>query len=309
MKYVTYINSLIQENVLNSETIVLFGQNISAGSCLSGLTRNIKVNPDSRIINTPNCENTLCGIGFGLMLSSVPSIYFMKQQDFLLLGVDHLVNTYNFIRREKPLASFTVMARVVDTGYEGPQSRLNNIGDFCSIARVPGYTITNADDAKQIIATHLVSPGFRILGVSQRLWNSDIIEIESIYSNDNKSLFQYTSGDDATIVCFNFALPEGLQLRDRLGDKGINSSLFSISSGTPIPWDPIITAVDKSKKLVVLDDSNSVNSVVDGFLAYAYSHCQIDTKVIVRKEYSDRNLWPNSDRLEVNYDQIIAKLT
>ena len=47
------------------------------------------------IINTPNLENTLVGTGFGLMLSGLQAAFFMKQQDFLLLGVDHLVNTYN----------------------------------------------------------------------------------------------------------------------------------------------------------------------------------------------------------------------
>ena len=37
------------------------------------------------------------GVGFGLMLRSVNSVFFMKQFDFLLLGIDHLVNTYNII--------------------------------------------------------------------------------------------------------------------------------------------------------------------------------------------------------------------
>lgn len=308
MNYVSYVNSLIQQEVLKPERIVLFGQNIIAGSCLSGLTRNIKVGDGSCIINTPNCENTLCGIGFGLMLSGLSSVYFMKQQDFLLLGVDHLVNTYNFIRRGELSASFTVMPIVVDNGYDGPQSRLNNLGDFCSIARIPGFTITNACDAKEIITTHLLSPGFRIIGVSQRLWHNDIIKVESIYSNDDKSLFQYTSGDDATIVCFNFSFPEGLRLHNRLGDRGINSSLFSVNFGTSVEWEPIISEVKKSKKLIVLDDSNCVNRVMDGFVAQALTDCEIETKIIVRKECSDKDLWPNSDQLEIDYEQIVEQM-
>ena len=112
------------------KNIVIFGQNIDAGSCLSGLTRGLgKVN-NGLTINTPNCENTLVGVGFGLMLNSTSSIFFMKQQDFLLLGIDHLVNTYNIVRQHNPQASFTIFPVIVDSGYEGAQSALNNFNDF-----------------------------------------------------------------------------------------------------------------------------------------------------------------------------------
>jgi len=129
MKYIEFINQLIKEKVLEAEKIVLFGQNISAGSCISGLTRNLKVQ-NGLIINTPNSENTLCGVGFGLMLNKISSIFFMKQQDFLLLGIDHLVNTYNIIRQKEPSASFTIVTVVMDHGFEGPQHSFNNFGDL-----------------------------------------------------------------------------------------------------------------------------------------------------------------------------------
>lgn len=136
MKYVEYANSMIREEVIKKDRLVLYGQNIGAGSCLGGLTRSLKVQKNGRIINTQNSENTLVGVGFGLMLNNVSSIYFMKQQDFLLLGIDHLVNTYNIIRVNVPKASFTIMPIIVDSGYEGPQSCLNSFADFCSIGSV-----------------------------------------------------------------------------------------------------------------------------------------------------------------------------
>ena len=126
MKYVQYINSLLKEHISNNEHLVLYGQNIDAGSCLSGLTRGLSSFNDGLTINTPNSENSLVGVGYGLMLNDVSSIFFMKQMDFLLLGIDQLVNTYNLIRQTKPSASFTIFPVTVDSGYEGPQSSLNN---------------------------------------------------------------------------------------------------------------------------------------------------------------------------------------
>lgn len=309
MKYEEFINSIIKANVSQEKGIVLFGQNISAGSCLSGLTRNLKVGEGGLIINTPNCENSLCGIGFGLMISGVNSIFFMKQQDFLLLGIDHLVNTYNFIRRKKPDVSFTIMAIVVDSGYEGPQSCLNSFADFCSIARVPGFAITNKVDAEQILNSELVSPGFRLLGVSQRLYKKEIIAPEVVFVNQDKSIFQYSSGKDVTIVCFNFSLPYGIELEEKLKEKGLESSLFSVNALTPVKWDKIIEDLGHTKKLVVIDDCKSIHCSRDNFLMNVYETCKLKRKVIIKRDLTADLVSPGPDQLEINYDEVITQLT
>ena len=106
MNYITHVNALIKAKVAGHSPLVMFGQNIAAGSCVGGLTRGLKSRDGHHVLNTPNCENTLVGTGFGLMLNGVSSLFLMKQQDFLLLGIDQLVNTYNLIRRRKLKSSF-----------------------------------------------------------------------------------------------------------------------------------------------------------------------------------------------------------
>ncbi len=308
MKYLEHINQLIKTKVSEADNLVIFGQNVSAGSCLSGLTRNLKTKENSRIINTPNCENTLCGIGFGLMLNKVSSIFFMKQQDFLLLGIDHLVNTYNFVRRENPAASFTIVFIIVDQGYQGLQSSLNNMGDFCSIARIPGFTITNKSDAEEIINKYLISPGFRMIGISQRLFGEDLVDTPIIKCNEDKTSFQYSEGKDATIVCFNLSFSYGLELHRQLKDKALEASLFSVNAATPINWKEIIQDVTQTKKIVIIDDSKSMNLSCDNLLAQVLQECEVKTKIIIKREFSEDWLWPNPDKLKVDYDEIINKL-
>ena len=163
MKFIQHINETIVKKTSEKEKIVLYGQNIAAGSCLSGLTRALKVGKDGLIINATNSESTLAGLGFGMMINGVSSVFFMKQLDFLLLGIDQLVHSYNFIRRKDPKASYTIVAIISDLGWHGLQSSFNNFGDLCSIARIPGFTITNKADSEEIINTHLI----RILSVKQ----------------------------------------------------------------------------------------------------------------------------------------------
>ncbi len=309
MKYIEYVNQLIGEKTAITERLVLFGENIAAGSHISGLTKQLRVGKGGLVINTPNTENTHAGAGLGMMLGGVSSILFMKQQDFLLLGIDQLANTYNFIRRKKPAASFTIVFVIVDSGYQGLQSSINNFGDLCSIARIPGFTITNKRDAEEIINTHLVSPGFRIIGVSQRLFGKELSEIETVSVNAEKTLFHYKKGNGATIACFNLSFPYGLTLHEKLKEKGIDASLFSVNSVTPIDWKDIIEDVKKTKNLVVIDDSKSENLSCDNLLVAAYENCKMDHAIAVKRDIKGNDwLWPNLDELRIDYEEIAKKL-
>jgi acetoin:2,6-dichlorophenolindophenol oxidoreductase subunit beta len=307
MKYVDYINQLIREEIGKREKVVLFGQNIAAGSCLGGLTKNLKVDEKSLVINTQNSENSLCGIGFGMMINGVSSVYFMKQLDFLLLGLDHLVNTYNFIRRKNPLVSFTIMPIIVDCGYQGMQSSLNNLGDFCSIARVEGFALTNKADSQEIINSQLFAPGFRIIGVSQRLFKEEILDIEKKYSNKENTVFQYSEGKSATVVCFNFSLPYGWELFKKAREKGIGISLFSVNSFNHTDWDYVLDNLRETKNLVILDDSKSENLLCHQFLIEAKKE-RLSKIIVVKKEMGQDWLSPISDILEIDYDNIINLL-
>lgn len=313
MKYIEFINNLVKQEVSKQENIVLFGQNISAGSCLGGLTRNFKIKENSKIINSTNSENSLCGFGFGLMIGGINSILFMKQLDFLLLGIDHLVNTFNIIRNLdeiKSKASFTIMPIIVDNGYQGPQSSLNNLSDFCSLARIPGFTITNKLDAERIISSELIKPGFRIICPSQRLFHEEIIEPKNLkFINKTNSVFQYKEGKDATIVCFNLSFSYGEELSNKLKNDGILSSLFTVNSPIICDWSKIIKDLKITKKLVVFEDSKSINSNCNAFLNEVLLFCELDKKIIVKREISKEWLNPTSDEIQIKYNEIVNELS
>ena len=294
MKYVDFINERIRSTVEKTNNLVLFGQNISAGSCLGGLTKNVKVKTNSRIINSTNSENSLCGFGFGMMMNHVSSIFFMKQLDFLLLGIDHLVNTYNIIRNVKKdlQSSFTIMPIIVDNGFQGPQSSFNNFGDVCSIARVQGYTISTKFEAEKIISEKLCAPGFRIIGVSQRLFKDDIIDEYVLYASEEVKRANIFSR---------------LELSEECKKEKISSSVFNVTSVTPISWNEILTDVKKTKNLIIIDDSKSANFACDNLSSYIAQEIPTNT-IIVKKQINENWLNTNSDQMELDYLNIIKQI-
>lgn len=309
MKYITFVNSLIKDEVARTNHLVVFGQNINAGSCLGGLTKNISVNSTGMVLNTINAENTLCGFGFGLMMSGASGIFFMKQLDFLLLGIDQLVNTYNIIRNTElkdGVGSFTIVPIVVDNGYQGPQSSLNNFSDFCSIARIPGFTITNEWDAEKIIKSQLITPGFRIISVSARLFEEEIIKPKKvIYSNENSTIFQYSEGTDVTVVCFNFSFSQGWKLQNDLIEKGITVSLFNVNTPTPVSWGRILESAQRTGKLLVIDDSKSENISGTSLLAESAGCGSVKKRLLIRRDMNSDWLNPVSDRMEIESEGIM----
>jgi len=311
MKYVEYLNNLINVETAKPEHVVLFGQNINAGSCLAGLTRNLAVQPSGRVINSTNAENSLVGFGFGLMMGGVHGVFFMKQMDFLLLGTDHLVNTYNIIRSVRHQlkdGSFTIVAVVVDSGYEGPQSALNNFADFCSVARIPGFTITNKVDADFIFARHFLQPGFRIIGVSQRLERADIIDPgEQISTVGDGEIFQYSEGEGATLVSFNFSFPQVLKLRASLAARGVPTSHFNVNSPVAVDWTAIKESVSRTGKIVVVDDSKSGHVAADALMA-EFAGIPLTKKIVVKRKLGEDWLHPVSDLFEINEERVIDEL-
>ncbi len=307
--YITSLNQMIAARCAKVPRGVLFGQNINTGTFISGLSKNLTVAEGGRIINNANCENTLCGAGFGMMLGGVHAVYFAKQLDFMLLGMDHFCNTFNFIRCSRnleSLGSFQIIMLVCDQGFQGPQSSFDSYGDFCSIARIPCYTLNNNRDAEDILDMQLAVPGFRMIALSSRLCRTEFLQLEKVYRSDDCSVFQYTEGADATIVGFNFAFHEGHLLFQKMQERGLSAELFSANYVPEPSWDRIIESVARTRRLVVLDDSKSVHLPCYQLLDAIHEAGISFRRVIVTRKQVDFGM--TDDKFPVDYEGIVSQL-
>jgi len=308
--YITAVNDLIVSRAAQLPNAVLYGENIDNGSRISGLSRNLKTPPGGRIINVGDCEATHCGVGFGMLLNGGCAVLFCKQLDFLLLGLDHFVSTYNVIRCHKypkSLGSFTIITIVCDQGLQGPQSSFNALGDICSLARVEGYTITNDQDAAHVLNSQVGKTGFRFIALSQALFPTEFLRLDLVYAAPDSSLFQYTEGDEATIVCFNFSLAKGHVLQQKLSARGMRSSLFSLNYAVHQNWERIRQSVQRTGKVIVIDDSKSVHLPGYRLLYEIGDSCPQARKIAISRG-SDVDFGVSPDALQIDYDAIVSQL-
>jgi pyruvate/2-oxoglutarate/acetoin dehydrogenase E1 component len=316
MPNATYIGQIIAE--VNAVTercgpVWLYGENIDKGSRIAGLARGLTVNPRGRIQNVGNCELTHCGIGFGIMLDGGNAVLFAKQLDFMLLGLDQFVNTFNFIRAYRPRSScgsFTVFVIVCDQGYQGPQSSFNGAGDFASIANIPVYCLNGAADASHVVGRFFVSPGFRIVTVSQRLFGAAALEIPVERCVDDGSIFRYRSGEQATVVSLNFSLRDAIDMDDELRRSGMTTDLFHVNFVPGLDLCPLVESCTRTGKLVLIDDSKTVTKFSDVLVnELSARRIKVDTLSHVRRGCSDNLYGANEDRFRPDCDTVQAFLS
>ena len=288
---------------LSKSEFFIFGQNINTGSFLGGLTKNITKLKNIKILNTPNCENTLVGMGLGLALKGKNALFICKQQDFLLLSLDQIVNTYNSMKLLGFSGSFTIFTIIVNSGYEGPQSRLDNLFEFVSLSDVDSWNISTKAESK-FVTNQFDKSGFRICAASQKDFRTEIYRNENKVENYFSSkVFRYSYGKDLAIICFNFSFLKIIKDLEKLERKNI--SVFNIIN-FDINFDLLIKKLGSFDKILILDDSKS--KITSSLLLENKIRTTLKVKKIklIKKRDSRKILQPNEDDFIFDLNQILS---
>ena len=297
MKYIERINKDLLSNLKNLQDVTIFGQNVNSGSFLSGLTKDIDSLKSAKIINSTNCENTLVGFGLGIALKKKNAIFICKQQDFLLLTMDQIVNTYNSLRIIGFKGSFSIITIIVDSGYEGPQSRLNNLSEFSSLASVDIWNISTSFES-MLVSKMISKTGFRLICVSQKNFRIEMPNIKGKAINfSNKKVIQYLYGSQIAIICFNFSIMGLIKDFNHLDKKKV--SLYNVINHK-CDFEILAKKLVNFKKILILDDSRSEvsNSILLSNLIKKFNSL-VNIKIIKKKD-SLSNLFPNKDDYDID---------
>ena len=306
--YLQAMNQIISDHVNQMENTLVYGENLDRGSFISGLSKNLVSGPTRLVKNVGNCEYTHCGVGFGLMISGKNAVLFVKQLDFMMLGIDHFVSTYGSIRATKyqqPLGSFTIVTAIYDQGFQGPQSSFRGLGEVCSMSGVSGFLLQELSDARKIVAEEISKPGIRFLALSQRKASEELTEINIVDAAPDNSVIQYRSGVDSTIACFGHSLTQGKSLINLFTEQSLNASLFSFNYVEDAAWNIAIQNASQTKKLIILDDSRSTASLAFRFLTDVLEF-DPEVKFTVVRNRVKKSTAVSDERFDVDCEKVIT---
>jgi hypothetical protein len=259
--YSSVINRKLIEFSESQDYSAVFGQNIITGSRISGLGLNLETKSKFSAINTPNSESSLFGIGFGLAMNGVSAVFLMKQHDFALLGLDQLVNTYNLIRNRTLKSPFIVLMVVVDSGYEGPQSSLNNLDDFASLTRGKVHFLTTLENIDSSF-NEIKSTGLHFLVVGQSQLKQKVVKSSGTFlAESNFTLYRENRINLSSNLFVNFGV--NFEVLFRIIGKAENlSKHLDLMTCKTIGTDFDNQELEKMllyKKIFIVDGSKSSN--------------------------------------------------
>ena len=308
--YLQAMNKIISDRVNQMDNTLVYGENLDRGSFISGLSKNLVAGSTRLVKNVGNCEYTHCGVGFGLMMSGKNAVLFVKQLDFMMLGIDHFVSTYGSIRAtryQQPLGSFTIVTAIYDQGFQGPQSSFRGLSEICSMSGVSGFLLQELSDARKVVEEEISRPGIRFLALSQRKASEELTEIPVVDAAPDNSVIQYKRGSDASIVCFGHSLAQGKSLVNLCKDRGINASLFSANYVQDAQWEIAILDASRNKKLVIIDDTRSTTSLAFRFLTDVLEF-DPEVKFTVARKKAETSTTVSDERFEFDQEKVITRI-
>ena len=257
MKHFDLYNELIR--IITRDTQYIgFGESVNNGSFIGGLARQAD-NLDMELINLPNNEYSHVGYLYGLSLSGVNSILFVKQVDFLLLAMDQLHFTSEILKTQEQSGKFLILAVLQDQGMQGPHSSFRRISDFLRLVNFPSYYLNAPVLPDKFKLQGFPSQAFSMIVASQRLLQSNLVT-DGYYVESFKDSVVISDVENSDRTEFNI-LVDGFCydiVLDRLKQKGKKSFRVII---------PCVSGFDRKEFI----DRYKVNFIVDDVMNDEYN--------------------------------------
>ncbi len=256
-RYIQAINETLFEEMERDEKVILFGEDVEI-SMFGDTTGLLNRFGRDRIRNSPICEATLTGMAVGAAASGYRVVLHMMFSNFIYTGFDAIANQMAKLRLMtggQIRLPITVLA-----GYGGGSSNAAQHSDtnYASLMQLGGINVvtpSNSADAKGLLKTAIRgdNPTFFFEAVGRGG------EMSEVPDGDYTTPFGVVSvpqeGTDVTIVSIGTMLKPTLSAVKALAEQGISAEVVDPRTLVPLDEDGIIRSVQKTGRVVVVDES------------------------------------------------------
>lgn len=296
MNQIDIIANTIDEWI-SGRDVHTYGQNLIYPSFISGIgkvlaSHNQMLPSGASIFNTTNSELTSVGYGIGRSLCGKDSLLIMKQQDFLYLALDQLVNSLcNLPSDIETYGTFTIICLVSDVPCEGTQAWSNNTSLYECLP--PSIEVSYCYNASMLSsALNSVSSHYRLLFLSNMyVYKSNRFTSLSLVSGDALIWFKGELGSAETYVFLGFVDEQYLSSISSHNTILIPQRIQNLHLTN---W--LVGYVNRySVRQITIVDSTSSNSFMAEALAFRLSHdCKIDISTVSTRDVQHRGFYLNS---------------
>jgi pyruvate dehydrogenase E1 component beta subunit len=244
--------------------VILLGQDIAAHGGSYAETRGLfeRFGP-SRVRNTPVAEAATVGLAAGAAAAGLRPLAFITYLDFVMLGLDALVN-YAAKLRFKSAGQLTAPMVVKATAGAKGQGPTHAQSLEPWLMNVPGLTVlapSTAGDAYGLLKTALRAPGPVVFVDHKKLFprGGEVPDKEELIPVGSAAVRR--EGRHLTLVSHSYMSVLALEAAEMLAAEGIEAEVIDLRSLWPIDWETLAASARRTGHALFVEEGQVVCGV------------------------------------------------
>lgn len=259
MTYAEAIRAALREEMARDERVFLFGEDIGRYGGAFGVTFGLLDEYGSeRVRETPLSEAAIVGAATGAALAGMRPVAEMMFMDFILLGMEQLVNQAakaRFMFGGK--ATVPMVIRMPGGSGSGAAAQHSQSLESLLI-HIPGIKVVNPStpyDAKGLLISAIRDPNPVCFVEHKLLYKTKGQVPEEEYTIPIGLADVKRDGFDLTVVAGNIMVPHVLKVADKLTREGIEVEVVDPRTLRPLDVETIASSVRKTGRLLVVHEA------------------------------------------------------
>lgn len=267
---ISYLQAIVEaqrEEMLRDDRVILVGEDIAVYQG-RGLFDSFD---ETRLRNAPISENSLAGMGVGAALTGIRPIIDLTIASFLYLASDQIINQAAKLRYMTGGQMRVPVVFRACTYYNVSNAAQHADRPYPFFMNVPGLKVVapaTPADMKGLLKAAIRDDDPVLVFEDMNLWGKKEevpLDPELIVPIGKARI--HRSGSDVTIVSIAGCLPRALAAADSLAADGVSAEVIDVRTLVPLDIDTILASVERTGRLVVVDNSHRTGSVASEIAA------------------------------------------
>jgi pyruvate dehydrogenase E1 component beta subunit len=319
--YQQAVNEALLQEMRRDPTVIVFGEDVIGGSGgqgemeawggPNGVTQNVWKEFPDRILDTPISESAFIGAAVGAAVSGLRPVAELMFVDFMGVCFDQIFNQaaklrYMFGGKAKvPLVIRTTYGAGIRAAAQHSECL------YSLFTHIPGLKVaipSTPYDAKGLLV-RAIRDDDPVIFFENKVRYSMVGEVpEELYSIPFGEAAIVRDGGDATVVAIGRMVELAQEAAVTLAGEGIDVEIIDPRTTSPLDEETIFESVEKTGRLVVVDESNPRCSMASDISALVAQSCFSALKVGPRMVTAPHTPVPFSPTLEDLYVPNAARI-
>ena len=275
------INEAIDQEMKRDPTVILMGEDIAGGmggqgeldawGGPMGVTKGLYAKHPGRVMDTPLSESAFIGAAIGAATCGLRPIAELMFIDFMGVCFDQIFNQaakfkYMFGgKAETPV----VIRAMVGAGVRAAAQHSQMLTPI--FTHIPGLKVvcpSNAYDAKGLLIKAIRDNDPVIFCEHKNLYTLETDVPEEAYTIPFGEATIVRDGKHATIVTYGQTVHRSLAAAETLAKNKVDVEVIDLRTLSPIDWDTVLESVEKTGRLVVVDEASPRCSIATDVSAH-----------------------------------------